>query len=178
MYSSPLALSPPHTIRPFRGPETTIQTMREMAQGNRGERSVLVRSVTESVVRQLQPKDYLSEILAVRHFAATRCRYLNDPLTTEFVKDPQRMIEEILAHGKTTVDCDEIALLIATMLRQLGREADYVTVGFGIPGRFSHVFARGLEPRSNTWIICDPVAGTGESGMAHRVRTHKIWKID
>lgn len=173
-----LALSPPHTIKPFRGPETTIETMREMAKGPRGERSVLVRSVTESVVRELQPKDYLSEILAVRHFVATRCRYLNDPLTTEFVKDPQRQVEEILARGKTTVDCDEMALLIATMARQLGREADFVTVGFGLPGRFSHVFARVLEPRSNAFIVCDPVAGIGEAAMLRRVKTYKIWKID
>lgn len=178
MYAAPLALSPPHTIRPFRGPGTTIATMTEMAKGNRGERSVLLRSVTESIVRELQPKDYLSEILAVRHFVASHGRYLNDPLATEFVKDPQRMAEEILAHGKTTVDCDELALLIATMARQLGREAEFVTVGFGAPGRFSHVFTRVLEPRSNRWIVCDPVAGLGEAAMLRRVRTYKIWKLD
>src|SRR3989304_1839500 len=178
MYSAPLALSPPHTIRPFRGPVTTIDTMIRQAKGDRGERSVLVRSVTESIVRELQPKDYLSEILAVRHWVASNLRYANDPLTVEWVKDPQRLVEEGLAHGTTVADCDELAELIATMVRQLGREAEFVTVGFGAPGRFSHVFTRVLEPRSGRYIVTDPVAGLGEATMLRRVRTYKIWKLD
>lgn len=174
----PLALSPPHTLAPFQGPQTTIATMIQLAKGERGERSVYCKGVAESIVRQLQPKDYLSEILAVRYWVATHVRYVNDPLTVEWVKDAQRLLEEIGAHGRTVADCDEIALLIAVLCRQLGRETEFVTVGFGLPGRFSHVFTRVLEPKTQRWIVCDPVAGIGEASMLRRVRAHKIWPLD
>jgi len=173
-----LAAAPPTKLSPFRGPRTTIEEMRRAATGVRGERSVRVRSFTEGIIRGLQPKDYLGEILALRYAAAEYCRYTNDPLATEWVKDPERIVEEIEATGKSLTDCDEIACFIATLARQVGREAEYVTVGFGAPGNYSHVFARVKEPKSGTWILCDPVAGTTERRMRDRVTTYQFWRLD
>lgn len=171
-------IAPPVTFGPFQGPRTTIAEMVRALNGPRGERSVLVRSYTEEVVRGLQPKDYLSEMLAVRYAVAEDTRYLNDPLTTEWVKDPERIVYEIRNTGKALIDCDEYALLVATMWRQLGREVDFVTVGFGMPGSYSHVFPRGLEPKSGKYIVGDPVAGTTEGAMLRRVSTYKIWRTN
>ncbi len=178
------------TLSGFQGPEDTVRAMIAAVNGPRGERSMKVRSVTEQLVHQLQPKDYLSELLAVRNWVATHVRYANDSLTTEVVKDPQRMIEEILARGKAVGDCDDIANLIACMCQQLGREAEFVTAGFGAPYRicsggscryganYSHVFARAKEPKSQRWIVLDPVAGTDEDKMLRRVTSWRAWRID
>jgi hypothetical protein len=170
--------APPTTFGTFRGPETTIEYMRKAILGPRGERSVLVRSVTERIVQDLWPKDYLGEMLAIRNYVASHVRYLNDPLSTEWVKDPQRMIEEIQAQGRCGADCDEICSIIVTMCRQVGREAEAVTVGFGAPEQYSHVFARGREPKSGKWLVLDPVAGTDEAKMLRRVTTWRAWRID
>ena len=178
MHAAPISQSPPHTLRPFRGPLDTVGTMLSQIRGSRGERSVKVRGMSEDVVRGVQDKDYLSEILAIRNFVAERCRYTNDPLTTEWVKDPERMVDEIGAYGRTVTDCDEMASLICTFARQCGREAQLVIVGFGAPNQYSHVFARVLEPKSRTWIVCDPVAGISEGKMLRKVRTHKIFRVD
>lgn len=137
-----------------------------------------MRSFTERIIIGLQPKDYLGEILAIRHAAAEYCRYTNDPVSTEWVKDPERIVEEIEATGKSLTDCDEIACFIATLCRQVGREAEFVTVGFGEPGHYSHVFARVKEPKTGQWIVCDPVAGTTEDRMLGRVKTYQFWRID
>ena len=168
--------APPVTFAPFLGPRTTIDEMIRALNGPRGERSVRVRSFTERIVSELQPKDYFSEILACRAAVAEKVRYLNDPTTTEWVKDPERLVEEIEANGNAAADCDEIALLMATMARQIGRDADFVTVGFGVPGNYTHVFTRVLEPKSGVYIVCDPVAGTNENKMLARVTTYKIWR--
>lgn len=174
----PSPIEPPNTLAPFRGPTTTIETMLNMIRGTRGERSVVVYKLTEHVVRELHPKDYLSEILAIRNFVAERVRYKNDSLTTEVVSDPQRMAEEIMEHGTTVGDCDDMATLIATMARQCGREAELVIVGFGRPNSYSHVFARVKEPKSRKWIVCDPVAGSDEAKMLRKVTTYKVWRTD
>ncbi len=150
---------------------------------------MLVRSMAEQAVHQLQPKDYLSEMIAIRNWVATHLRYTNDSLTTEVVKDPQRLVEEILARGKAIADCDEIGEIIATMCRQVGREAEFVTVGFSGPkiwkraqhwnsNEFSHVFARAKDPKSGQWIVLDPVAGTDEAKMLRRVTSWRAWRID
>jgi len=174
----PSAAPPPFTVGRFFGPQTTIDKMRELCLGARGERSIVLYQLTEHVVRWLQPKDYLSEILAVRNFVAEKVRYKNDPLAMETISDPQRLAEQILQYGQATADCDDIALLVATMARQLGREAEFVTVGFGAPNNFSHVFARVKEPKSARWLVTDSVAGTREAAMLARVTTWKSWKID
>lgn len=174
----PPSAAPPFTLGKFFGPETTINKMRELCLGARGERSIVLYQLTEHVVRGLQDKDYLSEILAIRNFVAERMRYKNDPLAMETISDPQRLAEQILQYGRATADCDDEALLMATMFRQVGREAEFVTVGFGAPNHFSHVFARVKEPKSNKWIVTDGVAGTREGAMLGRVTTWKAWKID
>jgi hypothetical protein len=148
-----------------------------MCIGPRGERSTLVRSLKDHIVRDLLPKDYLSEILAVRNFAAEHIRYSNDALTVEQVQDPERISQQIIDHGRAVGDCDEFGLWIATICRQLGREAQYVTVGFGAPNKFSHVFCRVKEPKSGQWIVCDPVAGSDEAAMLRKVTTFRIWDI-
>lgn len=140
--------------------------------------STLVRSLKDHIVRDLHPKDYLSEILAVRNFVAEKVRYSNDALIVEQVQDPERIAEQIVKHGKAVGDCDDCASFIATLTLQLGRESDLVIVGFGAPGQYTHIFARALEPRSGQWILLDPVAGTDEDSMQRRVTTYQIWKID
>jgi hypothetical protein len=174
----PIADSPPQVVRPYRGPHDTVQTMLQMIVGPRGEQSMLVRSLKDHIVRELQPKDYLSEILAVRHFATERIRYSNDALAVEQVQDPERISDQIVKYGRAVGDCDDIATWMGAIFRQLGREVEVVVVGFGVPRNYSHVFVRVLEPKSGQWIVCDPVAGTDEASMLRRVTTYKIWKVE
>jgi transglutaminase-like putative cysteine protease len=161
----------------FSGSPDTLRAMIRAAHGPRGEQSVLVRAATEAATSGLVPKDYLGEIVAVRNWVAENVRYMNDPLHVEWVKDPQRLIEERM-HGEAVGDCDDIATLIATMCLQLGRICEFVVAGFGEPGHFSHVFVRVLEPKSGQWIVCDPVAGTNERQMLQRVTTYETWSLD
>lgn len=174
----PIADDPPTRMGPFSGPDDTLRLMIELALGDRGERSSMVRSLKDHIVRKVQPKDYLGEILAVRYYVAEKIRYSNDALGVEQVQDPQRMAEEIIKYGNAVADCDDIACMIGALCRQLGRECEFVVVGFGVPGQYSHVFTRVKEPKTSKWIVCDPVAGTDEVNMLLRVKTWKSVKVD
>lgn len=170
--------TPAHTLSGFTGHPDTLRAMKRAALGERGEQSLYVRLRTEDIVRRIQPKSYLSEILAIRYWATESVLYRNDPLHVELIKDPQRMLEEQQTVGIATGDCDDIATLIASMALQLGRQARFNVVGFGEAGAYSHVFASVQEPRSQKWIVTDPVAGTDERGMLERVTTYYIVSLD
>lgn len=175
--ATPIADSPPTVIRPFHGPADTVREMIRMCVGPRGEQSTLVRNVKDHIIREVQPKDYLSEIIAVRNFVHEHCKYSNDALGVEQIQDPERICDQIVKYGKAVMDCDEQALIIATLCRQLGREVRFVIVGFGRQGSYSHVFAQVKEPKSGQWLTVDPVAGTDEASMMRRITTYQIWNL-
>lgn len=170
--------NPPTTLSGFSGAPDTLRAMVSAAQGPRGERSALVRSLVESIVRDVWPKDYQGEILAIRNWSATNMRFFSDQLHVETVKDPERLTEEYLAHGVIRCDCDETACMIATMALQCGRIAEFIVAGFGERGHYSHVFVRVQEPKSKKWVVCDPVAGTEEREMLARITTYEVWSLD
>lgn len=173
-------------LRPFRGARDTLRLMADKALGDEGERSVVVRTFTTWVVGEIWPKDYLGEILAIRNVllqpspsrpGVALFRYTNDPRHVEFVKSPERMVREILEHGTTAVDCDELSLMAATMLLQVGRKAEYVALGFE-PDVLTHVGLRAQEPKSHGWLWIDAVAGERERAAAEGAQQLLVWSLD
>lgn len=177
--------APPVRLGPFGGAVDTLNSMARAALGERGERSVKVRQFTEDIVREIWPKDYLGEILAVRNVfvqpsplrrGAPLFRYTNDPLHVEWVKDPERLITELTEQGNAVADCDEIVCLAGTCCLQLGREVEWVALGFG-GDQLTHVGLRVREPKSGTWIWMDGVAGPKEREAAERATDRKFMSL-
>jgi hypothetical protein len=139
----------------------------------------MVRQAAESVVRGLSPKDYLSEIVALYGWAKSPAfRYTNDALHVEQIKTPERILMEVQKDGVSLVDCDDSATLIAAMALTLGRQCQFVVVGFGAPGVYTHVFVRVKEPKSGEWIFIDPVAGTRDRQMAKRATCYQFTPVE
>lgn len=177
---------PDAQLRPFRGAKDTLKTMAQMALGDKGERNSSVRSFTTWVLGGIWPKDYLGEILAIRNCLVQMSpwkpdrplfRYVNDPRHVEYIKSPARMVEEILQAGSTSVDCDELACMAATMGLCVGRHPQFVAMGFA-PGSLSHVGTRVMEPKSEQWIWLDSVAGPREREAASRAQEILTWDLD
>lgn len=167
---------PPTVVRPFGGARDTLAEMAKAALGDRGERSIRVRRFTEWVIRDVWPKDYMGEILAIRAVCVQRSpfrsdvpllHYVNDPRHVEMVKDPERIVEEIEAFGTSLVDCDDSSTFAATMCLVVGREVEFVALGFARK-QLSHVGVRVREPKSGRLLWLDGVAGPREAEAAGR----------
>jgi hypothetical protein len=180
MFGQPLFATPKVSLGRFHGTDDTVRMMRDYALGPEGESNFKVRQWGERIIAHVAPKDYLSEILAVRAWATNRniVRYTNDARHVEQVKTPVRSLLEIEQNGVTLVDCDDIATLIGALGMSTGKEASFVIVGFGAPEEYTHVFCRLREPKTGEWIVCDPVAGPNELQMLQRVSTYKIVEVD
>jgi hypothetical protein len=170
----------------FRGPKDTIDLITSHCLGEFGERSMLVRQFTEWVLRGVQPKDYLGEILALRNVFVQPSpwvqghalfHYINDPRHVEMVKTPDRMVREILEQGSTLVDCDDVTCMLATMGLLIGRNVELVALGFAVDS-LSHIAVRIQEPKTSQWIWCDGVAGPREKDAAGRAKTILTKSLD
>lgn len=144
--------------------------------------SMPVREFCEELCAGLDSKDYLSEYLAVYHACLCRCRYMRDPRTVELVRAPYLIAGELLRGGRPSIDCDDYAAFIAACVMSMGGTARLVTVAFRdqfFEGRrqYSHVFCEALEPRTNQWIVLDPVAAERTRKMLRDVRASKYWPV-
>lgn len=101
------------------------------------------------IERGIRPKDYLGEIKALFEWVQKNVRYTKDPFRVEVLHTPRRMLE--LRAG----DCDDITILLGSMLESIGHPIRLVIVGPDIsrPKLFSHIY---LEVKyKHKWIPLD-----------------------
>lgn len=165
---------------PYLGTPQTVSAMRALAL--RGQSHPAVRRYAIGIIRQVQPRDYLSELAALFYAVAARVRYVRDPINVEMVAHPALTLEN--AAG----DCDDMATALASLHHALlgagalavGNRAQFVLVGFrrsAGPDSFSHVLIRVLDPKTGRWVILDPVAGPNTAEMLAAVRTAKAYPV-
>jgi hypothetical protein len=166
----------------FTGAPHTVAKIIEGVEAGTPAQRYKIRLLAEEIVGGLQPKDFLSEILAVYWFCVGHTRYTNDPKPIELVKAAWVIVEEIAAGKRPLIDCDEMVELMLALLLMLGRQVQIVTVAFDNKfyngeRQYSHVIIRVREPRSGRWIVLDPVAAEDTDKMLHRVVAAKIWPV-
>lgn len=177
-YNNP---GPSKTV-PYLGTDHTVRTMIDLAKGTRGEQSIKVRRHTEQIIKNVRPKDYAAELIAICKWWGNAGRYTRDPLHVELVKDPERMVDDSQM-GILTLDCDDFATAIGACCLVIGADVNFVTVGFkprfpGAPRIHTHVFARAQDPRTKVWYVLDPVAGRRTNRMLSRVQQYTIFDMD
>lgn len=91
-------------------------------------------------------KDWRRKILTVFHFVRDRIRYTLDPLRTEYLATPQRVLD--MRSG----DCDEKAILLASLLDAIGIPVRFKAVGFE-GAELSHVYVEAKY--DDRWIALD-----------------------
>lgn len=153
-------LKRPHLHLPPPTPRQTMTVMSKLA--NQAQMDVEIRSLTERIVKNLFPHDYLSEYVAILCWIRTNIRYVRDPVTIEQVKTARAIIET------ESADCDEMGILAASMAGTIGGKSRFVAGSFG-GGPLSHVWAEAWDPGSKAWVILDPVPGRRVGQMVGRI---------
>ena len=111
-----------------------LATLKEMARLARlGKRMFAVHRAALARTRQCNQKDYACEAAALHQFVRDSIRYVQDPIDVERIQSPDKTLE--LAAG----DCDDKAILLASLLESIGHPTRFIAIGFE-PGVFSHVY--------------------------------------
>lgn len=117
----------------------------------------VVRQKAVDIVRFVTPRDYIAMSSAIRQWLADHIRFLRDPEGKELSYSPRLMIRAINDYGITNVDCDDAAVLAASLGRSVGLRARFSLIGFVKPdASLSHVFTELAGPSASApWVEQD-----------------------
>jgi transglutaminase-like putative cysteine protease len=165
---------------PYRGAPTTVAAIRQAALS--AQNSYVVRELAEEICEKVKARDYVSEPLAIFYFVCAKTRYTRDPRTTELVRTPELIASQLRDGARPMLDCDDMAALICALCLAVGCPARVVTVAFrdmfyAGQRQYEHVFAQALDPKTQTWIVLDPVAGKRAKEMLRNTKAAKIWNV-
>ena len=98
-----------------------------------GKKNPAIRQRATSLTQDLRQKDRLGEIRKIFNYVQNSIRYVRDIHNVETLHFPEQVMTQ--EHG----DCDDKAVLLASLLEAIGHPTRFVAVGFA-PGEYSHVF--------------------------------------
>lgn len=123
-----------------RGNIETVDFMRKVAHERAGH--PLVRRLALAIIQNTNIKShfYLNEALAIGEFVQRKVRYVKDPVGIEQLHDPITLIEQI-ERGVSAGDCDDMALLTATLLLSVGIQPYFRMVRYkSLTGPYNHIY--------------------------------------
>lgn len=117
----------------------------------------VVRQTATDIVRYGNPRDYLGAARRIRQYLSDHIRFLRDPEGRELSFTPQLMLRTIKDYEIANVDCDDAAVLAASLGRSVGLQARFVLLGFLNPTNpLAHVYTELAGPGKNpVWIEQD-----------------------
>jgi transglutaminase-like putative cysteine protease len=142
-----------------------------VAFARQGEADPRLRALAERITSGIFSHDYLSEYAAILNWVRSNIRYSRDPRTIEQVKQPHAVLQT------KTGDCDDLAVLIAALVGQMGGQVRFVAGGFSRPGghrKLSHVWAEAFDPGTRAWVVLDPVPGRKVHNMLGRLKDRLV----
>lgn len=152
----------------FAGNKQTLSKMIELAKARRG--NPMVRRLAENILDHYQvgSHDYQREVIAIGDFVKQKVRYTKDPAGIEYVQDPLLMIENMSKLGYVAGDCDDMSLLVATLLLSVGHEPYFKVVKYS-PNSSSwnhiYVYVNARNTYGDTkWISVDAIAKNKKIG--------------
>lgn len=137
--------------------ESAASTMRNMAAKVRDclKKSREVIQTANDIVAAVAPRDITQQIDAINDWLLARFRFVSDPIGVELLRDPAGAIKRINTRGFTQGDCDEAAMLAASLGMANGIPARFRALAFGSEyAPYTHVICD-LQTQSGLWVPMD-----------------------
>jgi transglutaminase-like putative cysteine protease len=135
--------------------EDTLKQLIKIAREQKTE--PIVRQTIENLLSNTQEKNWIAEIETLTNFVKKSIRYTRDIEGVEYVKTPLRHLHNLMDSGLSYGDCDDMSLLLATLLGSAGYKARFVIVR--TPGNpypsYNHIYVEAFEPKSKKWVALD-----------------------
>ena len=118
----------------------TIDFMKQVARVRSGD--PLIRKLALNILQEYRVPShyYLDEARAVGDFVKNSVRYVRDPNNIEYLQDPTDLVKQIQS-GTAQGDCDDMAMLTASLLLSIGHEPYFRAVRYvNSVGNYNHIY--------------------------------------
>jgi hypothetical protein len=146
------------------GVAQTIDHMRSLVDEALRDPSIL--RLAKDIVRGVPAFDDFSEAQALYNWVRANIRFTKDPVNKETLYPPTELLK--IRAG----DCDDISMLLGTLLMAVGYPARLMTVAAN-GDDFSHVYVEGQI--NGQWIPMDPARSDSQFGVAPPAFTRARW---
>jgi Transglutaminase-like superfamily len=146
------------------GVSQTIDQMRALVDAALRDPTVL--RLAKDIIRGVPAFDDYSEAQALYNWVRQNIRFTKDPVNKETLYPPADLLQ--IRSG----DCDDISMLLGTLLMAVGYPARLMTVAAG-GDEFSHVYVEGQI--NGQWIPMDPARSDSQFGVAPPMYTRARW---
>lgn len=123
----------------------TIKFMKQVARLRSGH--PLIRKFALNILQdyQVPSNNYLDEARAIGDYVKKRVRYVRDPDDIEYLQDPLDLIQQ-MKNNEAQGDCDDMALLIASLLLSIGHQPSFGAVRYrNTTGPYNHIYVVDYE---------------------------------
>lgn len=120
------------------------------------EREPIVRETTVRIMSGLPNNAIAAQVARCVQWVKDHVTYVQDPMDSEYLVSPVRMLSSFYDLGYMAGDCDDHVILLNTMLGSIGIPTKCVGVKFGGSGEFNHVISGVYVGRSMVFV--DPCA--------------------
>lgn len=169
-----LMLHGPISSAPLAGGDTgiaqTIAQMRSLVDAALRDSSI-IRLATD-IVRNVQAFDDPAEAQAIYQWVLQNIRFTKDPVGKEKLYPPAELLQ--IRAG----DCDDIAMIMATLLMAVGYPARFITVAANPtdPRQFSHVYTEAEV--AGQWIPMDAAHANASFGVGpSQIYRKRAWSL-
>lgn len=97
--------------------------------------------------------DGTAQAQLIRRWLARHVRFLRDPANDELLHEPELQLAKLGTQGRLELDCDDVAILAASLGQAIGLRARIVLLGRD--GGFEHTWTELCDPNGEDWIECD-----------------------
>lgn len=113
----------------------TLRIMRRIVRVYR--RDPTIRAIAREATQFLPGKEWAAQAQVLLDWVRNNIRYTLDTNGEELLHTPDKLIE------KGAGDCDDMSVLVASLLESIGHPTRFVACGFA-PGELSHVYVETL----------------------------------
>ena len=128
----------------------TFHTLQQIPEGDAGTRATLrvmrdvvrawrvapeVRQLAKQITANCEAKAFACHAMTLHAWVRDNIKYLPDVADVETIQTPDLTLRDRVG------DCDDQAVLLASLLQSIGHPVRFVAVGMNAGGPFSHVYA-------------------------------------